>query len=59
MTTITELLGMTPENLSRAFSALAAHGVNVDGSVVQIVDRDRLAAFAKPDAFPTNDLAET
>ncbi|MCC6478365.1 MAG: helix-turn-helix domain-containing protein [Sphingomonadaceae bacterium] len=57
--TLASLLGMTPENLSRAFSALAAHGVNVDGSVVQIVDRDRLAAFAKPDAFPTNDLAET
>jgi CRP/FNR family transcriptional regulator, transcriptional activator FtrB len=55
--TLASLLGMTPENLSRAFSALATHGVNVDGSVVQIVDRDKLAAFAKPDAFPTNDMA--
>jgi len=54
--TLASLLGMTPENLSRAFSALAAHGVNVDGSVVQIVDRGKLAAFAKPDAFPTNEM---
>jgi CRP/FNR family transcriptional regulator, transcriptional activator FtrB len=55
--TLASLLGMTPENLSRAFSALSAQGVNVDGSVVQIVDRDKLATFAKPDAFPTNDAS--
>lgn len=55
--TLASLLGMTPENLSRAFGALAGHGVNVEGMVVQIVDRDRLVAFAKPDAFPTNEAA--
>jgi len=55
--TLASLLGMTPENLSRAFSALGSHGVNIEGSVVQIVDRAKLAAFAKPDAFPTNDIA--
>lgn len=55
--TLASLLGMTPENLSRAFGALAGHGVNIDGMVVQIVDRDRLVALAKPDAFPTNAAA--
>lgn len=53
--TLASLLGMTPENLSRAFGALAAHGVNVDGSIVQIVDREKLTAFAKPDMFPAHD----
>ena len=46
---IASLLGMTPENLSRACGALAAHGAVVSGPVVQIVDRDRLRALARPD----------
>jgi len=54
--TLASLLGMTPENLSRAFGVLAAHGVNIDGSVVQILDREKLTTFAKPDAFPTNEM---
>jgi CRP/FNR family transcriptional activator FtrB len=42
---------MTPENLSRAFSALAAHGVIVSGNTVQITSAEQLAAFARPDPF--------
>jgi len=53
--TLASLLGMTPENLSRAFGALAAHGALVEGSTVQIIDRDKLAAFARPDPNPARD----
>lgn len=42
-------LGMTPENLSRAFKALEAHGVKVDGARVILTDPARLAALAQPD----------
>lgn len=42
-------LGMTPENLSRAFTALRRHGVEVRGPKVELVDPARLVAFAKPD----------
>ena len=49
---LASLLGMTPENLSRAFSALAAHGVRVEGSSISIVDSDALRAFARPDPIP-------
>ncbi len=48
---LASLLGMTPENLSRAFSALAAHGVIVSGNTVQITNAELLAAFARPDPF--------
>ena len=41
-------LGMTPENLSRAFKNLRAYGVDVNGSRVTINDRDDLERFAKP-----------
>lgn len=44
-------LGMTPENLSRAFNSLAPYGVAVAGSVIHVSDLDRLAAFAKPSAL--------
>ncbi|WFL78971.1 helix-turn-helix domain-containing protein [Altererythrobacter arenosus] len=49
---LASLLGMTPENLSRAFSMLAGHGVRVDGSNIAIVDREALCAFARPDPIP-------
>ena len=49
---LASLLGMTPENLSRAFSALAAHGVRVEGSSISIVDSDALRAIARPDPIP-------
>lgn len=42
-------LGMTPENLSRAFSALSQHGIKVDGARIVFVDMDKLIKFAKPD----------
>lgn len=45
---LASMLGMTPENLSRAFSALQAHGVTVDGKRVEIADAERLARYAKP-----------
>jgi CRP/FNR family transcriptional regulator, transcriptional activator FtrB len=45
-------LGTTPENLSRAFAALRAHGVRTSGAVVRLEDRARLAAFADPDEIP-------
>ena len=42
-------LGMTPENLSRAFRRLQGHGVAVDGNRITIMDQGGLEAFAKPD----------
>jgi CRP/FNR family transcriptional activator FtrB len=41
-------LGMTPENLSRAFGALKRHGVTVRGARIDVAEPERLAAFAKP-----------
>lgn len=46
---IASLLGMAPENLSRACGALAQHGAEIDGPTVRIVDRAKLAALARPD----------
>lgn len=45
---LASFLGMTPENLSRAFKALRAYGVTVDGVRVQISDQYDLERFAKP-----------
>lgn len=42
-------LGMTPENLSRAFKTLEDHGVRVEGARVVITDRAKLASLARPD----------
>ena len=46
---IASMLGMTPENLSRAIKSLAADGVSVQGQRVTITDRARLTAIARPD----------
>lgn len=46
--TVAALLGMTPENLSRAFSALGDHGVEVSGRSIRIVDAAALEGLAKP-----------
>jgi CRP/FNR family transcriptional activator FtrB len=46
---LASLLGMTPENLSRAFGVLGSHGLVVDGSQVRVVDRSALEAFSRPD----------
>ena len=45
---LASILGMTPENLSRAFKALQPYGVKVRGNQVAIADRHDLAQFAKP-----------
>jgi len=42
-------LGMTPENLSRAFGNLKPCGVEVDGQNITLTNLDELIAFAKPD----------
>lgn len=45
---LSSLLGMTPENLSRAFSTLRVHGVSTRGAEIVIEDRAALTAFARP-----------
>jgi CRP/FNR family transcriptional activator FtrB len=50
---IASLLGMTPENLSRAFAGLKAHGIDVDGQTVTVTDVDKLRKYARP-----NDLID-
>lgn len=42
-------LGMTPENLSRAFATLSEHGIKVDGARIILVDKAKLTAYSKPD----------
>jgi CRP/FNR family transcriptional activator FtrB len=45
---LASFLGMTPENLSRAFKGLQPYGVTVQGSRITINDIDDLRRFAKP-----------
>lgn len=51
---LASLLGMTPENLSRAFAALRKIGVGVSGAVVTISNINALRALAKPDPLIDN-----
>jgi len=44
-------LGMTPENLSRAFKGLKPYGVAVQGNRVTISDQPELHRFAKPSSL--------
>ncbi len=46
---LASLLGMTPENLSRAVGVLGQHGLDVEGSHIRITDRAALELFARPD----------
>ena len=45
---LASFLGMTPENLSRAFKGLQPYGVEVNGNRVAITDQKDLERFAKP-----------
>lgn len=45
---LASVLGMTPENLSRAFKGLGPYGVRVDGTRITIGDQGELERFAKP-----------
>lgn len=45
---LASLLGMTPENLSRAFKALGGYGVEVQGNRIALRDLDDLTRFARP-----------
>jgi len=49
-------LGMTPENLSRAFNTLKPYGVKVEGNKITMTDVEALATFAKPSKL-IDDLA--
>ena len=46
--TLASLLGMTPENLSRAFNTLKPYGVAVDGARITLTDMASLERLAKP-----------
>lgn len=49
---LASLLGMTPENLSRAFGVLSGHGIAVSAAQITITDRAALEAFSRPDPVP-------
>ncbi len=49
--TLASMLGMTPENLSRAFSTLKPYGVFVDGAEIRLDKIDDLNTLAKPSEF--------
>ena len=49
--TLAALLGMTPENLSRAFVTLQPYGVQVTGRDVALTKLDDLRVLAKPSAL--------
>lgn len=46
--TLASLLGMTPENLSRAFNTLRPYGVKVEGMTIQLSEIKALETLAKP-----------
>ncbi|GIK82083.1 MAG: hypothetical protein GHHEDOFH_00107 [Pseudorhodoplanes sp.] len=47
--TLSALLGMTPENLSRTLASLSAHGISGNGREIVISDRGALVSCARPD----------
>ena len=52
--TLASALGMTPENLSRAFATLRPYGVEVDGAKVSLGDISSLETLAKPNPLIDN-----
>ena len=53
---LASLLGMTPENLSRAFAALTDYGVAVRGNIVELTMMTALRRMAKPTPMIDNHL---
>ncbi len=51
---LASVLGMTPENLSRAFKGLQPYGVTVTGSRITIGNQGDLERFAKPNPLIDN-----
>lgn len=49
------LLGMRPENLSRAFATLRDYGVSVDGATVRLADPAALERLARPNPLIDDD----
>jgi CRP/FNR family transcriptional activator FtrB len=45
---LASVLGMTPENLSRAFKGLQPYGITVEGTRIRISDQADLERFARP-----------
>lgn len=45
---LASVLGMTPENLSRAFKGLHPYGVRVDGNRITLTDQADIERFARP-----------
>ncbi|GAK33618.1 transcriptional activator FtrB [alpha proteobacterium Q-1] len=45
---LASVLGMTPENLSRAFKGLQPYGVTVNGTLISIHNQADIERFAKP-----------
>lgn len=56
---LASLLGMTPENLSRAFSKLKRMGIEVHGNKVSFSSLDRLARLARPSPTVDNHYKQT
>ena len=54
---LASVLGMTPENLSRAFKALQPYGVTVSGEHVTITSPTDIENFAKPTSLIDDDQA--
>lgn len=48
---LASMLGMTPENLSRAFSSLQTYGILVNGPHIEITDRAALVKYCKPNVL--------
>jgi CRP/FNR family transcriptional activator FtrB len=53
---LASLLGMTPENLSRAFSSLSTYGVVVKGPLVTIGRPEALERLARPTPLIDNHM---
>lgn len=53
---LASLLGMAPENLSRAFAKLGDYGVEVEGSRVKLGNIEKLSRLARPNPLVDNHM---